>query len=113
MLKSVLFLLVCGLSQTLIAQNNVDNESVEIDIKFEYHYNQVFLTATKGCNWLQLQFNFFPHEDAKLVDNIGVATYSDELYENIKDDRSFLFTIERTQTGFKVKGLKGFRFESV
>ncbi len=110
-IHSLLFLLLfCGLLQ---AQENTTDKVVPFEMKFEYHYSQVFLTATEGCNWLQLQFNFFPHEDAKLIDNMGVATFTEDLYAKIKDDRTFLFTLKRTETGFEIVGLKGAIWENV
>ena len=84
------------------------NTTVEdFEIKFEYHYNKVFLTASNGTNWLELQFNFFPNEDAKLIDNVGVSTYSDELFDKLKGERTFIFTLKRTKDGFALVGLKG------
>ena len=111
MFTALIFFLAFGVSESLMAQNKSD-EAVHVDIKFEYHYNQVFLTANEGCNWLQQQFNFFPHEDAKLIDNMGVSAYSDELAERLKGERHFIFKLSRTSSGFKIEGLKGFDFES-
>lgn len=106
-------MLFVSFSSLLLAQAAEEKLAVHIDIKFEYHYNQVFLTASEGCNWLQLQFNFLPHEDAKLIDNMGVSPYRDELAERLKSERNFMFKLSRTSNGFKVEGLKGVDFESL
>ena len=107
----IIFLLFFNVQ--LKAQQTSSTEVDPFEITIEYHYNQVFLTSTNGCNWLGLNFNFFNHEDPKLLDNVGVSVYSPKLVDEIKSDRSFMFILTKSETTFELKALKGTNWEEL
>ena len=61
------------------------------------------LRCTEGCAWTALAFGARPYGQEQAVDNFGMTNPS----RTTEAAESFLFTIQRTDDGVRLRGLEG------
>jgi hypothetical protein len=95
---SFLFLLC---STSVKAQEEKRSAIADFHITIQNTPNGIALTSSKGSAWVTLEFTL-PYDKPQTINEYGMADPVKGL-----ENGSYLFTITRTQSGIKLKGLQG------
>ena len=91
-------LLILSTSNSFSQQKSSTNLS-EFIITISQNENSILLESSDGCAWKELKFDTQKEQG---IDNFGISN-SDASDNDLK----FYFTLVRTKTGLKLKGIKG------
>jgi hypothetical protein len=96
---SLLFFL---LSSTIVkAQEEKRSAIADFHITIQSTPNGIALTSSKGSAWVSLEFKL-PYDKPQAINEYGMADPVKGL-----ENGSYLFTITRTHSGIRLKGLQG------
>jgi hypothetical protein len=95
---SFLFLLC---STSVKAQEEKRSAIADFHITIQNTPNGIALTSSKGSAWATLEFTL-PYDKPQTINEYGMADPAKGL-----ENGSYLFTITRTHSGIKLKGLQG------
>jgi|688.fasta_scaffold16494_17 hypothetical protein len=98
LLLSFLFLLS---TTSVKAQEEKRPAIADFHITIQNTPNGIALTSSKGSAWVTLEFTL-PYDKPQTINEYGMADPVKGL-----ENGSYLFTITRTQSGIKLKGLQG------
>jgi hypothetical protein len=83
------------------AQEEKRSAIADFHITIQNTPNGIALTSSKGSAWVTLEFTL-PFDKPQAINEYGMADPVKGL-----ENGSYLFTITRTQSGLKLKGLRG------
>ncbi len=88
-------------------QEKESTESSNFVISIKTNDNKIILECEKGCAWKKLTYTLVEGDEMKVVDEYGV-----NLLNNVSENKDasladFLFNVEKTKQGLKLKGIKG------
>ena len=92
-----------GCSSSSDRTSQPDPESADFRIVVGLTDDGVVLRCTEGCAWIDLTFSAIPYGAEQAVDNFGMTNPS----RTAQASDSFLFTIQRTADGIRLRGLEG------
>jgi hypothetical protein len=95
---SFLFLLC---STSVKAQEEKRSAIADFHITIQNTPNGIALTSSKGSAWVTLEFTL-PYDKPQAINEYGMTDPAKGL-----ENGSYLFTITRTDSGIKLKGLQG------
>lgn len=90
-------------SPAIVGQEDVKSLS-DFHFTVENSEGGVKLSCQEGCAWTELTFN---SQQEQAVDQYGMTSIDRETPKKEDDLSNFLFFIERTENGVKMRGVKG------
>lgn len=88
-------------------QNKRTTESSEFVISIKTNGNKIIMKSEKGCAWEELTYTLIEKNEMQVIDEHGVGSLNN-VSTNKKDSLAhFLFKIEKTKQGLKLKGIEG------
>ena len=103
--KICLLILLIVNSSNSYSQQQATNKLSDFIISISQNDKGVLLESSKGCAWKELKFETQKEQG---VDNYGMSNSYDS-----EKDLKFYFTIVRTKTGLRLKGIKGMAWKEL
>jgi hypothetical protein len=89
-------------------QEKASTEASEFVISIKTNDNKIILECEKGCAWKELTYTLIDEKNRiQVVDEYGVGTLDNVSKNKDKSLADFLFNVERTKQGLKLKGIEG------
>lgn len=91
----------------LTNQNKRTTESSDFVLSLKTNNNKIILECEKGCAWKDLTYTLIKGDEIKVVDEYGVGSLNKVSGNKTATLANFLFKIEKTKQGLKLKGIQG------
>jgi arginine repressor len=88
-------------------QEKTSTESSDFVISIKTNDNKIILECEKGCAWKELTYTLIEGDEMKVVDEYGVGSLDSVSKNKDKSLADFLFKVEKTKQGLKLKGMEG------
>ena len=103
--KICLLILLIVSNNNSYSQQKVNNKLSSFIITISQNDKGILLESSKGCAWKELKFKTQKEQG---IDNYGMSNG-----DNSEKDLKFYFTIARTKTGLKLRGIKGMAWKEL
>ena len=88
-------------------QNYRTTESSDFVIYVKTNDNKIIMKCEKGCAWKELTYTINKKNETQVVDEYGVTLLKNHLDKKNASLAGFLFKVEKTKQGLKLKGIEG------
>tara|TARA_R110001632_G_scaffold107700_6_gene217419 strand:+ start:3171 stop:3596 length:426 start_codon:yes stop_codon:yes gene_type:complete len=95
------------LGSSFTNQKKRSTESSTFVISIKTNGNEIIMKSEKGCAWKELTYTLIQGDKIKVVDEYGVSALNNVSENKDASLTDFLFKIEKTKQGLKLKGIEG------
>jgi hypothetical protein len=104
--NTLIALFILTVSSELIAQEKKANDLKSFKIVIEKTDKGINMQSVEGTAWIDLSFNL-KNDQTQAIDQYGMTELNKVSSNKDSNLADFLFTITKTDSGIKLKGIKG------